>query len=119
MWVGNICIGGYHFANNFVIPSTEHLDKLQMTVVQFPLPLKFFQETLVSTGFKLVKRIQGFSCSTGSACHANECKPSRILLNFHIVPEVAANTLRISTGRETTICEIEEVITELKLMIPN
>lgn len=68
-------------------------------------------------GFKLVKRIQGFSCSTGSACHANECKPSRILLNFHIPSEIAANTLRISTGRDTTISKIEEVIVELKLLI--
>lgn len=68
-------------------------------------------------GYKLLKRIQGFSCSAGSACHSNSVKASPVLMNFHIPCEQAANTLRITTGRSTTIEEIDLVVEELKQII--
>ncbi|XP_078484175.1 selenocysteine lyase-like [Ciona intestinalis] len=70
-------------------------------------------------GYKVVKMAKSFTCSTGSACHASECLPSKVLLNFHIERNVAANALRISTGRTTTIEDIDCVINELKSIFTN
>nr|XP_039257383.1 selenocysteine lyase-like [Styela clava] len=68
-------------------------------------------------GYKVLQNIKGFVCSTGSACHSNECKPSQVLLNFHVPFDIATNTIRISTGRSTTKEDIDAVVTELKDVI--
>uniref|UniRef100_H2Z5N5 Selenocysteine lyase n=1 Tax=Ciona savignyi TaxID=51511 RepID=H2Z5N5_CIOSA len=65
-------------------------------------------------GYKVVKMAKSFSCSTGSACHASKCQPSKVLLNFHIKEENAANALRISTGRTTSVSDIDLVLAELR-----
>jgi cysteine desulfurase len=51
----------------------------------------------------------GFSVSTGSACHANETKPSRILLAMGRNEEESIGALRISMGRDTTKSTISEL----------
>jgi cysteine desulfurase len=48
--------------------------------------------------------------STGSACHAGSVNISPVLKAMKVEEKVAASTLRISTGKNTTLDEIEYVI---------
>ncbi|MCS7163481.1 MAG: cysteine desulfurase [Thermodesulfovibrio sp.] len=52
--------------------------------------------------------------STGSACHAGIKKPSHVLLAMGISPDEAFSSIRISTGRFTTIDEVKEAIEIIK-----
>jgi cysteine desulfurase len=49
----------------------------------------------------------GFAVSAGSACSSGSLKPSRVLKAFGVLDEVAARTIRVSTGWNTTVAEIE------------
>ena len=46
--------------------------------------------------------LSGFSIATGSACHANQTEPSRIILALGPNRKEATGTIRISMGRGTT-----------------
>jgi cysteine desulfurase len=48
--------------------------------------------------------------STGSACHANSIEISSVLKAMKTDPDVAAGTIRISTGKHTTSEEIETAV---------
>ncbi|WP_423602185.1 cysteine desulfurase family protein [Sphingomonas sp. MS122] len=50
--------------------------------------------------------LKGFAVSAGSACASGTLKPSRVLEAFGVEPEVAARTIRLSTGWSTTAGEI-------------
>lgn len=69
------------------------------------------------SGYKILQKAKGFHCSTGSACHSGNIKPSKILIAFHIPHNVAANALRLSTGRETSKQDIDMVVAELRSII--
>lgn len=49
----------------------------------------------------------GFAVSAGSACSSGSLKPSRVLKAFGIDDEVAARTIRVSIGWNTTPAELE------------
>jgi cysteine desulfurase len=49
----------------------------------------------------------GFAVSAGSACSSGSLKPSRVLKAFGVPDDVAARTIRVSTGWNTTIAEVE------------
>jgi cysteine desulfurase len=49
----------------------------------------------------------GFAVSAGSACSSGTLKQSRALAAFGIAPEVAARTIRVSIGWNTTPTELE------------
>lgn len=55
----------------------------------------------------LLARIEGVAASAGAACHSGGTEPSRVLLAMGIGAEAARSTLRLSTGRSTTIDEVE------------
>ncbi len=55
----------------------------------------------------LLARIEGVAASAGAACHSGGTEPSRVLLAMGIGEEAARSTLRLSTGRSTTIDEVE------------
>ncbi|MBO9713540.1 aminotransferase class V-fold PLP-dependent enzyme [Sphingomonas sp.] len=48
-----------------------------------------------------------FAVSAGSACSSGTLKPSRVLASFGVDPEVAARTIRVSFGWNTTADEID------------
>ena len=54
-----------------------------------------------------------YSISTGSACHANEIKPSRIILSMGKNASEARGTIRISMGRGTTKKAVSDLADEL------
>jgi cysteine desulfurase len=49
----------------------------------------------------------GFAVSAGSACSSGSLKPSRVLKAFGVPDDVAARTIRVSTGWNTTVAEVE------------
>jgi cysteine desulfurase len=49
----------------------------------------------------------GFSVSAGSACSSGSLKPSRVLKAFGVADDVASRTIRVSTGWNTTVAEVE------------
>lgn len=53
--------------------------------------------------------LSGMSVSTGSACHANETKPSRIILAMGRSEKEAIGTLRITMGRGTTKAAVNDL----------
>lgn len=52
----------------------------------------------------------GIAVSSGSACSAGRLRPSHVLLAMGYAPELAAGSLRISIGWQTTQDEVDEII---------
>ena len=46
------------------------------------------------------------AASAGAACHANAASVSAVLRALRVPPEFAVGTLRLSTGRHTTLEEV-------------
>jgi len=53
--------------------------------------------------------VEGFSVSTGSACHDNLVKPSRIILALGRTEREAKGTVRISMGRGSTTESVDNI----------
>jgi cysteine desulfurase len=49
----------------------------------------------------------GFAVSAGSACSSGSLKPSRVLKAFAVPDDVASRTIRVSTGWNTSVAEVE------------
>jgi cysteine desulfurase len=58
--------------------------------------------------------MSGYSLSTGSACHANQAEPSRIILAMGRNENEATGTVRISMGYGTTNESVEGLFTAIK-----
>ncbi|MDD5468281.1 MAG: cysteine desulfurase family protein [Anaerolineales bacterium] len=54
--------------------------------------------------------MEGFSCSSGSACKTGDPKPSGVLLALGLPPAVALGSLRITLGNNTTAADLERLI---------
>jgi cysteine desulfurase len=57
---------------------------------------------------ELLARMGGVATGSGAACHSGTAEPSKVLLAMGVKPELAKATLRLTTGRTTTIAEIDE-----------
>jgi cysteine desulfurase len=49
----------------------------------------------------------GFAVSAGSACSSGSLKPSRVLKAYGVPDDVAARTIRVSVGWNSTVAEVE------------
>jgi len=67
-------------------------------------------------GESLVLRLDehGIMCSTGSACSSKSLEPSHVLLAIGLKPEEAHGSLRMTTGKENTLEEVDYAIDVLK-----
>ena len=68
-------------------------------------------------GTKLLRYLNKLAVSRGSACTANQVNPSHVLKAMGVENDVALASLRISTGRNTTSEDIEQVVSEIKKAI--
>ncbi len=69
-------------------------------------------------GGEILRRMSGVCASTGAACHAGDAKPSRVLTAMGIERERAIGAIRFSTGRPTTMDEIDQVVAMLAAALP-
>lgn len=66
-------------------------------------------------GHRVLSCAKKVQASIGAACHSNETsRASPILLSIGIPEEVAANAIRLSIGRLSTLQEVENVVKDLK-----
>ena len=61
----------------------------------------------------LYLNVDGFSCSSGSACTSSHQETSHVLKAIGLRPETARSALRISLGYENTVEEISAFISDL------
>ncbi|MBK9510423.1 MAG: cysteine desulfurase [Cytophagaceae bacterium] len=66
----------------------------------------------------LLKRLNQLALSQGSACNANQSKPSHVLKAMGLSDYQALSSVRISMGRFTTESEIDAAIDFFKTIIP-
>lgn len=66
------------------------------------------------TGKKILNHTKYLEASTGACCHSNNVSASRILLAMNIPIQIAANSIRLSVGRETQKEDINLIIQDLK-----
>lgn len=52
----------------------------------------------------------GIAASSGSACSTGSTEPSHVLTAIGLPPEVARGSLRLTTGKDNTIAQIDEAI---------
>jgi len=57
--------------------------------------------------------MSGYAISTGSACHANEMEPSRIIRSMGRTSKEAIGSVRISMGIGTTEESVDDLIQKL------
>jgi cysteine desulfurase len=60
-----------------------------------------------ATGHEVLARAPMVLASTGSACHADEVRPSGVLLAMGLDPDDARGAVRLSLGRGTTDLDID------------
>lgn len=60
----------------------------------------------------------GIAASSGSACTSASLEPSHVLLAMGIEPDLAAGSLRLTTGRRNTEAEIERTLEVLHALVP-
>ncbi len=56
---------------------------------------------------ELLGRMESVATGSGAACHSGVPTPSKVLLAMGVKPEIAKATLRLTTGRGTTVAEID------------
>lgn len=71
------------------------------------------------TSAKLVDALaeRDIAVSGGSACHAGDPSPSRVLVEMGVNPNLATGAVRFSMGRETTRDDVEDVIDALRTVL--
>lgn len=60
----------------------------------------------------------GIAASSGSACTSASLEPSHVLLAMGIKPDLAAGSLRMTTGQSNTEAEIEQTLKVLHALVP-
>lgn len=51
--------------------------------------------------------VEGFACSSGSACKTGDPEPSEVLTALRLAPEWALGSLRVTLGKDTTMGKVE------------
>ncbi|WP_437395253.1 cysteine desulfurase family protein [Flagellimonas lutimaris] len=65
-------------------------------------------------GTKLLRYLNNLAVSRGSACTANQVNPSHVLKAMGFGDELALASLRISTGQNTALEDIQKAVLEIK-----
>ncbi len=76
-------------------------------------------EFIEGEGMLLQLAFKGICVSSGSACTSGSLDPSHVLLAIGLKHEVAHGSLRLTTGRDTTLEDIDFAVDSLKQTIEN
>jgi cysteine desulfurase len=61
-------------------------------------------------GLVMALDLEGYSCSSGSACKTGNPEPSDVLLAIGMDPILAKGSLRLSVGRSTTVDQVNQFV---------
>jgi cysteine desulfurase len=61
--------------------------------------------------------LEGFACSSGSACKTGNPEPSDVLTSLGITSDWALGSLRVTLGKDTTVTEIEGFLSILPKVV--
>ena len=76
-------------------------------------------EFIEGEGMLLQLAFRGICVSSGSACTSGSLDPSHVLLAIGLPHEIAHGSMRLTTGRETTLEDIDFAVDSLKTTISN
>jgi cysteine desulfurase len=62
---------------------------------------------------RLLEQLEHVATAAGAACHAGEAAPSGVLQAMGVPATLALCTLRLTTGRPTTVAEIDAAAAEI------
>ena len=60
----------------------------------------------------------GITASSGSACTSASLEPSHVLQAMGLAPDLAAGSLRLTTGQDNTMTQINQTIETLRSLVP-
>ena len=81
---------------------------------RLPNNASFVMEGIDGNSLLAALDLEGFACSSGSACKTGDPEPSEVLLSLGLEPELALGSLRVSVGRQTTANEVGEFLDALQ-----
>ena len=61
--------------------------------------------------------LEGFACSSGSACKVGAAEPSPVLLAMGYPPDLARGALRVTLGKDNTLDQVEAFVEALALAV--
>ncbi len=61
--------------------------------------------------------VEGFACSSGSACKTGNPEPSDVLTALGLSPEWALGSLRVTVGKDTTPAEVDKFLEVLPSLV--
>jgi cysteine desulfurase len=86
-------------------------------VQRLPNHASFVFEGVDGNNLLMMLDLEGFACSSGSACKTGSPSPSEVLLALGIPPQRALGSLRITLGRWTTSEQIENFLNKLPRVV--
>jgi cysteine desulfurase len=79
-------------------------------VERLPNHASFFFEGVDGNALLAMLDVEGFACSSGSACKTGDPEPSDVLLAVGIPPGLALGSLRVTLGKDTRADEVERFL---------
>jgi len=84
---------------------------------RLPNHASFVFEGVDSQKLLMLLDVEGFACSSGSACKTGNPLPSDVLLAMGFSPELALSSLRVTLGKDTTEEQIDQFLVSLEKVI--
>lgn len=85
---------------------------------RLPGNVNFCFRFIEGEGMLMLLDAAGICASSGSACTSGSLDPSHVLLAIGLPHEIAHGSLRLSISEETTMEQADEVVEQLKVIIP-
>lgn len=98
----------------------ENIPQAQLTGhpdLRLPNHASFVFKHVDGNALLMMLDVEGFACSSGSACKTGNPEPSEVLLAIGLDPEWVLGSLRVTLGRETTSEQIERFCSVLPTLI--
>ncbi len=98
----------------------ENIPDSQLTghpTLRLPNHASFVFDGVDSQKLLMLLDLEGFACSSGSACKTGNPLPSDVLLAMGYSPKLALSSLRVTLGKDTTQEQIERFLTSLEKII--
>jgi len=108
---------------NYLIEKTlEMIPDARLTghpIERLPNHASFVFKEVDGNNLLMLLDVEGFACSSGSACRTGDPQPSNVLTAMGISSEWALGSLRVTLGTQTTFNELESFLRVLPKAVEN